>query len=760
MGNTRTISASPTRLYCVSDLVFSPSKNIDVIEWSPAGVVTTATVTLSVLSGNARSCFYDEESDSVVITDVNGSIYVYTPDLATLLRSKVNTHSLSYADPLLSKRMKVGSDEIAIKTAGATAPNDVYIYRLSDLSVISHIVGSATSWNNVASSAYYYVGFNENWQVILTMSDLNTGSTRLWYLPRAQRGSAPLADIIENECKIAGVTPDVAQISASVKGYGIRDGAPPRGVIEDLQRINFFDWAQVDGDLTFFPRKTVSTRALALSEIGAVLNAEPEPIQISEQYPAALDVPEQVIISYPSWDAEYRTGSQAGNAEEDEKFPDEPTQVDETGFELKVRRKRPIEFATAQVLTDDEAARVADLLHNELRDAATVYKTTVGPKHLDLYPGEVIDLPLDEARTAKAVITKITGETLLEVEFRKRGDSYVSEAVGQPTPYVVDSLLGIADVGAVLIDGHLLRSADDDDGFYAGVAVVSDGQFRSATLYRSADGGSNYSPWASFLNGTIRGIATSVLPDRPYPDAFDRASVLTVAIPQGTAPESVTEAQLLASDTLNGFAVWNSTAGDWEYIRAASVVDNLDGTWTLSTLLRGRKGTEFAMAGHALGDAVVHLDSQAVTRATEGDRTLSRIYVPVATGTAFDSTNAVTFTNVGKGLRPWAPVWLVVTRDGSGNVSGTFKRRDRLGQEWPESGPEDPPMSESAESYKIRVYSGGGSVLRTITVSSEAFSYSAADQTTDFGSTQASITFGIVQVSSVYGDGIELRKAA
>jgi hypothetical protein len=66
--------------------------------------------------------------------------------------------------------------------------------------------------------------------------------------------------------------------------------------------------------------------------------------------------------------------------------------------------------------------------------------------------------------------------------------------------------------------------------------------------------------------------------------------LFNIAVPIGTAPDSVSEEVLLASETSNGFAVWNASVGDWEYIRAASVVDNMDGTWTLSTLLRGLKG--------------------------------------------------------------------------------------------------------------------------------------------------------------------------
>lgn len=745
-----TLSASPSRLYGTT----GSSKDIQVYEWSSVGILSVTTVTLSVLSANTRSCFYDQDSDSVVIVDRNGSIYNYTPDLGTLLRSVVNSYTISTSDQLQSTRMKVAADQIGIKASG----NDIFIYRLSDLTLIETIDASSTTWANASASNYTQSGFNEKWLAVLAVSVTNP--THLWYLPRAQRQPVDLADVLAAECRLAGLEADVSEVTGQIYGYGDRSATPPRGVIEDLTRVNFVDWAQIDGLQTFFPRQTSAFRTIDINDTGMALNAEPDPVLITEEYPAALDMPEQMIISYPSYNAAYRIGSQAGTDDDDQKFSDEPSQADETGAPIKVRRNRTMEFSTAQVLTDDDAAKVADIMFNALRDAAIVFKTNVGPKHMDLHPGLVVNVPLDDTRTAKAVVTKMSGDQVIELELRKRGDSFTSQAVGQPTPYVVDTLLDPADATPVLIDGHLLRAVDDNDSFYAGVAVISQGNFRSASIYRSEDGGETYSPWAGFTNGMIRGIALAALPARGH-DAIDRATSFTIAVPVGTAPDSITEAQLLASETTNGFAVWNPTLGDWEYIRAASVVDNLDGTWTLSTLLRGLKGTEFAMSGHVAGATVYHLDDQAMTRAASGDRTLSRIYVAVPTSTVFDSAGGVTFTNMGKGLRCWSPTDLRVARDGSGNISASFFRRDRLGQEWPEDGPEDPPMSEASESYKVRIYDGSWVLKRTLpTVFTGTFTYSATDQTTDFGSAQSNINFGIVQVSAVYGDGIELRQAA
>ncbi|MCY1309815.1 hypothetical protein D9M70_599440 [compost metagenome] len=66
------------------------------------------------------------------------------------------------------------------------------------------------------------------------------------------------------------------------------------------------------------------------------------------------------------------------------------------------------------------------------------------------------------------------------------------------------------------------------------------------------------------------------------------------------------------------------------------------------------------------------------------------------------------------------------------------------------------PVGEASEAYEIDVMSGS-TVKRTISVTSPSFSYSAANQTTDFGSPQASITFRIFQMSQTVGRGYPLE---
>jgi hypothetical protein len=470
-------------------------------------------------------------------------------------------------------------------------------------------------------------------------------------------------------------------------------------------------------------------------------DAKEQPKLISEENADLRDLPAGVSISYTAANADYRTGNQQIRR---------PENLDAT--------TQMLEYSTPLVMTDNGAMQAADIILNETRETPYIYRTTLGPKYLELTPGDVVNLPLDDSRTVTAALFKMEGEAILDCEFRQRSMVYTSDAIGAPTPgagiggtYLTNPAL----LYFLAIDGHLMQAGDDGDDFYFGVARTDFGEFTSATVYRSTDGGNTYEPWEGITDELPRGFALAALPNRPHPESWDRTTAFTINIASVfTAPASVSEETLLSDITLNGFAV--KAGNDWEYIRAASVVDNANGTWTLSTLLRGRKGTDFAMSGHVAGDLVVYVSPLILERSDDSasDRNLMRSYVPVAAYAVFDTASAVMFTNTGRGLRPWSPINIEGSRDGSSNLTINWTRRDRLGQDWPESGPEDPPMSETVEDYDVIIYNGGTPV-RTIPAATQTAAYSAADQTTDFGSPQSSIALRIAQVSTTYGNGVE-----
>ena len=69
------------------------------------------------------------------------------------------------------------------------------------------------------------------------------------------------------------------------------------------------------------------------------------------------------------------------------------------------------------------------------------------------------------------------------------------------------------------------------------------------------------------------------------------------------------------------------------------------------------------------------------------------------------------------------------------------------------------PLVEASEAYEVEIRNAGDTAtLRTITgLSSPSASYTAAQQVTDFGATQASLNLRIFKISATVGRGIAGR---
>jgi hypothetical protein len=131
---------------------------------------------------------------------------------------------------------------------------------------------------------------------------------------------------------------------------------------------------------------------------------------------------------------------------------------------------------------------------------------------------------------------------------------------------------------------------------------------------------------------------------------------------------------------------------------------------------------------------------------------LLRHYKAVTVTDTLANTDETPFIYTGKTLRPFAPVSIRGVRDGSNNLTITWIRRTRISGEWRDG--VDVPLGEDNERYEIDIMNGQ-TVVRTITgLTSPSASYSAANQTTDFGAVRLSLTVRIYQLSAIIGRGV------
>lgn len=256
-------------------------------------------------------------------------------------------------------------------------------------------------------------------------------------------------------------------------------------------------------------------------------------------------------------------------------------------------------------------------------------------------------------------------------------------------------------------------------------------------------------------DGTTFGDTVGALGEA-LPWLVDSGSVLTVAITAGELTAASLEDLLI--DPVRNLAAIQSGDG-WELVQFLTPTLVGERTYAISGFLRGVRGTEHRIAGHAPGDRFILLDS--AKRHTLGASEIgdSDFYIATTTGAAVDQDAAFALAFTGASHRPYAAVnGLLALDTGSGDWSVTATRRTRIGGANLDG--TDVPLGEVSEAWEADVMDGA-TVKRTLTGTSLPLIYSAADQTTDWGAPQTALTVNLYQMSPALSlRGVALNLAA
>lgn len=222
-----------------------------------------------------------------------------------------------------------------------------------------------------------------------------------------------------------------------------------------------------------------------------------------------------------------------------------------------------------------------------------------------------------------------------------------------------------------------------------------------------------------------------------------RATVDILLAHDGMAVEGCSLASLLAGRNV-------ALIGD-ELIQFAAVEQLGPRHVRLSTLLRGRRGTEPAMAGHAAGERFILIEpSQMISTPIAIERLGVTMRVRAASaGASPDSGPDVGAIVDGRFLRPLAPAFLKAHRDEAGDVLIQWVRRDRTQWGWLDGSDAG---IEAGYRYRLRLVPAGGAE-RVATVDGPAFAYRLADQLADHGGPVGSLMIEVAQISPQMGPG-------
>lgn len=539
-----------------------------------------------------------------------------------------------------------------------------------------------------------------------------------------------LLELVADRCGMDPALCDWTAADQRFTGYNWSQGTGAQ-ILEPILDLFDIDLRPHGFGLQALPRGSAPLDTIAMADFSAEREGGEGPYGIDPVSPSEL--PRRVFLVYADASADQNPNTAVPNGPD----PDQAGSVRETSIDMQTLALHP---DVAQRLTERRLRRVRFGRHKAAFG--------VSRRYIAIEPGDVFTVAFQSdsmiMRCTRQVIGA-DGRIALEWERDDPAIAGLSASPGAPAAGydpggVPDS---VASLGAVL-DLPLLTDAHEQSAPFALLAAgpVEPGRWMGADFAKSDTGelDSYVEAWDGIAagDGSVIGECIAALPEA-LPWVPDNGSSVTVEINAGELT-SATLDQLLADPLRNLAAIASGTGWELVQFMTAELVD--DRTYTLTGFLRGVRGTEWAIAGHDAGDMFILLDT--VKRRTMGAAEIADTdwYVISPTGQAPDQTEAFTLAYTGASHKPLAPVHGSAVQSGADWLFDAT-RRTRIGGGSLDN--QDVPLGEASESWALDILDGS-EVVRTLTGTSLPLTYIEADQITDFGSGQGSVSALLYQV--------------
>lgn len=600
--------------------------------------------------------------------------------------------------------------------------------------------GTAETFTNTATFGNIFDDISRS---VALLSGTSTLSRR--FLDRNTGAAVDVDDLVTWLCGRAGLDAadiDVTALSGSIRGFAAGQEAA-RESLGQIAAAMAFDAVETDDVIRFVPRGGAIADTIAYADL---IRQGPDQPALAPTRTPELELPRRLTVQYRDAEKDQQSGAQ-------------PWTRKTAPTPLVASREEATLNLQNLVLTPSEAKTIARVRGTTAWAEREAFDNIVlPPEYLALDAADPVTLTLADGSTLRVRLDRVE----VQSDFSLRARAVAEDASLYDLTAVADGGSGHeeqevpAPYASVLAVGAIPLLGDTDDAggralrAYAAAGGYAGQDWLGARLFRSAD----YAQWDGLATLPVpmtwgRALTTLEAPASAF--LTDRANTLRLSMQSGGDDlAAATELEMLNGTNT---ALLIAADGSAEMIRFADVALNGDGSYTIGTLLRGMRGTEWACGLHAPGDLFVLVDDaiESFTLAL-GDLGETRHFRAVGRFDSFDAAATESRAIAGAAEKPFAPVSIAGSRDGSGNLTVTWVRRTRIGGEWLD-GTEDVPLGEDAEEYEMDIMSGG-TVVRTVSgLSSPSAGYSAANQTTDFGSAQAAIAVRVYQISATVGRG-------
>lgn len=541
----------------------------------------------------------------------------------------------------------------------------------------------------------------------------------------------PVSRVLTDVSTRSGAMATVLDVGATVPGLVVSRGAASGLALLEVLRdaTGARGYATALGALAYSDQDPEAALVIAPERLGAASpdSREDPPARQATERMADASLPREVALLY--WDSarDYQPGQQRARRMMG-------------GSANQERYELPL------VLSADQAKATAERLLARRWRARRTLTIQLPWSALALEPGDTVSFTgSPRARWRIETLTIDAGHMELELTPVDAVDR-LSNARGDPGDSPQQASADHGDTTLQVLDLPPLGATAPASAPVTFAASGDRPGWRRCSVYISRDGGADYAFAAEIVGASLLGETASALPPGPAHVWDERASCDVTLLNPAMLLESRSAASVLAGANLC------LIGHELVQFRSASITG--PGSYRLSGLLRGRRGTEWAISGHSTGERFVML-SGAVLAPVEiaglgmGQSVLVKALSPYQ---ALGDVPAVTFTQQANALRPLSPVHLQAVWQPNGDIAVTWVRRSRAGFDWIDG--VDAPLAEESEQYRVDILDGAGMVRRAIPASAPTVLYSAAQQTADFGAQSATLTLSVTQLSAAAGSGV------
>lgn len=689
-----------------------------------------------------KSLLYNESDHTLIVFAANG--YIVKIDIATWSVVATSAVALLFVGSgyypqnlsMMYPSGQVPSDGIMrLATHDGSGNNYIALVSALTLAQLDRIL--ITEWTPGVNGQILFQSFDvQTNSLLVTLQGSfpsSDGFTYRLYLDRRAVAGESLDSVVLDLLERGGVDSADTSLSAlssiTVKGYPIARNPDVKSSIAPLTMAYLFDLVESDNKVKAVLRGGSSTFNIPESDLGLLSDNFAVIPNIAQQH----DLPKTLEVIYADPAKDYQSGKQ---------------QRQRNARVKKTKNKTTLQLPL--VLEADEAARLAAKALQTIWDERNPYQFKVWrASYLIQDPSDVGQFTYKGKAYVVRLVKNTMGQDLtLSIEaVSEDARNYNSSIAGAPSlGFVPQTVNPLAPTILFLLDVPLLQDIDappaGSTGYYFAMSAAGLGWPGGVLLYSVDNATWNQ---AGFSKDLISfGAVSAALPAPRSPWDWDDVNTITVFMIEGS---------LSSTSDLNVLNGANAALLGDEVIQFGTAILNADGSYTLSHLLRGRRGSELSCGTHSTGETFIYLNS-GLHRNTIPTSQIGILgeYRATTVGASVTNAQSQALTPAGNDLKPYAPTSVAGSRDVSNNLTITWIRRTRIGGAWLD-GTGTVPLGEDSELYSIDILNGS-TVIRTIDgLAAPTAGYSAAQQTADFGSAQSSIAIRVYQISAQVGRG-------